>query len=67
MRLVQQARLQFRVSEAFVMPDWYHFQCNMKVIDKLSAPDMFGDAVVGLVLLFPDDFDWSFRGKFGSE
>lgn len=30
----------------------------MKVIDKLSALDMFGDAVVGLVLLFPDDFDW---------
>lgn len=49
----------------FEQPAWYHFQCNMKAIDFLAAPDMFGDAIYGLVLLFPDTFNWSRRGKLG--
>ena len=41
--------------EAF---QWTEFQRNMRLIDCLSAPDRFGEAMLGLALLFPQPFQW---------
>ncbi|OBT74340.1 hypothetical protein VF21_06880 [Pseudogymnoascus sp. 05NY08] len=65
-QMIQAALPHFSGGES-PMTSWYHFQCNMKAIDYLAAPNRFEDAVIGLVLLFPDDFNWSLRGKLGSD
>lgn len=66
-KLAQLVHAQFHDKLNHFTPEWTHFMCKMEAIDFLSAPDMFGDAVVGLVLLFPCKFSWSKRGTFGGD